>query len=94
MSLKYAVTYKVTGAGSFPFDMLRYDRSSPYREIPDSGMLDGDNRDSGWYIHPRTVQLITYVESAAVVKKGFCPCKERWESFGWSVSEITVQKLS
>ena len=85
MSLKYVVTYKVTGLGEFPWDMLRYDRSSPYSEI----------RDSYWLNRPReqrTIQLVTYIESLNVRKNGFQPCVARWESFGWQVSEITVEK--
>ena len=86
MSLKYVVIYKVTGFGEFPWDMLRYDRSSPYSAIRDSYWL---NR-SGEY---RTIQLITHVESPSVVKKGSRPCRQRWDSFGWCVSEITVEKM-
>jgi hypothetical protein len=87
MSLKYVVTYKVTGFGEFPWDMLRYDRSSPYSEAGDSYRMSRVNGDE------RTIKLVTYVESPSVVKKGFCPCRQRWDSFGWSVSEITVEKM-
>lgn len=87
MSLKYVVTYKVTGCGEFPWDMLRYDRSSPYSEAEDSYRMSRVNGDE------RTIKLLTYVESPKVLKLGFKPCVKRWESFGWSVSEITVEKM-
>lgn len=86
MSLKYIVTYKVTGSGEFPFDMLRYDRSSPMSELPDSYQLI-------WSSIVRTVQLICYIESPHVRKNGFQPCVKRWESFGWKVSDILVEKM-
>jgi len=90
MSLKYVVTYKVTGCGEFPWDMLRYDRSSPYSEADSyrmncSGPLMGQPE--------RTIKLITYIESLAVRKNGFHPCVKLWESFGWCVSEISVEKM-
>jgi hypothetical protein len=41
----------------------------------------------------RTIKLITYIESLAVRKNGFHPCVKLWESFGWCVSEISVEKM-
>ncbi len=68
--------FTVRGEGSFPFDMLRYDRAFPQTETDSTRM--------GWSPRigphgPREVSLIT--ESSA-------PTDGRWESFGWTVVRV------
>jgi hypothetical protein len=65
--------YSVQGSGSFPIDMLRYDRCWPASEGSDSAGIYyshalGDNES-------RTVCLIGIDQ----------PTERRWESFGWKV---------
>jgi len=64
-------TYVVEGSGSFPYDMLRYDRSYPATEN-DSALLE-----RGGY---RSVTLVSNSEYA-----GKDSSATRWSSFCWSV---------
>jgi hypothetical protein len=70
-----AYTYRVTGMGTFPIDMLRHDRATPY--------MEGDAAEIERTFQPRArgpwqVRL-----------RGFkSPNEARWQSFRWGVSDI------
>lgn len=71
---------KVQGRGTFPIDMLRYDRCSPFRES-DSAMMDGHQGE-------RTVEVIA-IREGANRNANYRPfCAERWQSFGWRIIDI------
>lgn len=78
----YRVEYEVEGAGRFPFDMLRYDSSSPVAP-DDAYMLDGDDIDR------RVVKLKTYTD-----RKDWTPTTGRWSSFGWSVVRGSIREVA
>lgn len=71
---KVKYTYTVTGSGSFPFDMLRYDSCWP---------SDGNSAremDSSWLVQRpglRTIHLTSYSP----------PTVGRWSSFLWRVDD-------
>lgn len=70
-TLKWAFHFRVTGVGSFPLDMLRYDSCFPL-DSGDATRLDDRER--------RTVCLVHYTSDAR-----WSPTARRWESFGWRV---------
>ena len=65
------VEFTVEGAGTFPFDMLRYDACYP-RTGADSTKLEPTETDK------RHLVLVSRFE----------PTRERWESFGWNVTDV------
>ena len=77
MTVKHRMyRYTVEGAGTFPYDMLRYDGSYPDQQA-DSLALDHFERGR------RTVTLIhQYIGPG-----GWEPCADRWRSFLWTVTE-------
>src|SRR5689334_13711420 len=70
-------SYRVTGWGAFPIDMLRYDAAWPARQEDVSRVMlarmDDDYRDI------RSVDITSHS----------APTEARWASFGWRVSGIT-----
>jgi hypothetical protein len=71
--MKKTVTYKVTGRGAFPVDMLRYDVCHPTTET-DSNIIEAHTfRDRD-----------TYTVS---VTGNYPPTVGRWNSFGWRVEQ-------
>jgi hypothetical protein len=77
-------TFKATGSGEFPVDMLRYDGCYP-RTTEDAcnlklGEFDRKER--------RTVELVMVVDS-----KDRVPTERRWASFGWAVSDMRFTKF-
>jgi hypothetical protein len=74
----------VTGRGSFPFDMLRYDMCHPYG--PDDAAEMGpptNGMDDMSYRRWRSIRMISYAHAG--------PTVDRWRSFGWTCSP---EKLS
>lgn len=71
--------YTVEGAGTFPYDMLRYDGSYPDQQA-DSLALDHFERDR------RTVTLIHY---GPAEPGGWTPEERRWKSFLWKVTAVS-----
>lgn len=68
----------VEGLGSFPIDMLRYDRLVPRTEA-DSGLIEARGT------APRRVELL------AIARDRFWgPTGPRWGSFLWRVIEVRV----
>ncbi len=62
-------TYAVSGAGQFPYDMLRYDECWPVNDQGSAGM----NVD--WAGGKRDILMRSYKE----------PTMARWNSFNWRV---------
>ena len=85
---KYANTFTVEGTGTFPFDMLRYDRCFPLTE-GDSARMRDTTLD---YTAPAQVRMMRFTEGKG---KNFndVPTTERWASMGWKVSDIHWRKL-
>jgi hypothetical protein len=69
--------FTVTGTGTFPYDMLRYDSCWPQCSA-DAHKLGCVycNREDGQADSRRTVML----------KSAHAPTHRRWESFGWKVN--------
>jgi hypothetical protein len=80
----YVFRVTVEGHGWFPMDMLRYDRCVPLTEL-DSNRLNWDGRVGNF--EKRQVCLQMYSPH----KEG--PTKGRWESFGWTVTEVWENAL-
>jgi hypothetical protein len=76
MAKTYLYRYSVTGTGSFPFDMLRYDASWPASQEDASILHAGHPRPSGpGRPKPYTLTLHSHK----------LPTEGRWRSFGWHV---------
>ena len=67
--------YKVSGSGTFPIDMLRYDCAYPASSEAVSAMGRADNR--AVHVERRTVELLSHHR----------PTIDRWRSFGWVVED-------
>jgi len=78
----YSTMFEVTGRGSFPFDMLRYDACFPV----DTGSANNMTR-SGDYTVPQhelpVVILMCHHEDPK-----WEPTFGRWASFGWGVTRV------
>jgi len=76
-------TFEVTGRGTFPFDMLRYDAA-----FPEDGsavqQLSSEYPSTKWHT-ARTIRLGSYRVTE--------PTIGRWNSFGWLVSNIQKHSL-
>lgn len=66
--------YRVSGTGTFPIDMLRYDRAYPANSEAVSAMAAGPWGETSVR---RTVDLISHHR----------PTIDRWRSFGWLVED-------
>lgn len=85
MAKRYAHVLMVKGIGSFPIDMLRYDRYSPHRE-EDSGKI---NRT----FHPGQEpegEIEVYTVSDSKVSPWTIG---RWQSFCWEVVKSETRQL-
>lgn len=70
-SIKVYVTFLVVeGRGDFPFDMLRYDGSRPFREEDSHAMAHSERRRVILVRHSVNASQATVL---------------RWQSFGWEV---------
>ena len=67
--------FVVSGSGTFPYDMLRYDECWPTGDTSELSICSHDPD----YIEKREISMCT--ESSG-------PTVDRWRSFGWSVSKI------
>ena len=85
-TLKYRQSFEVSGTGSFPFDMLRYDACFPAREMKDSYQLVPTNEKA--MLYKRTIRLCRYTEH-----KDRMPTLGRWKSFGWEVNEESIRTV-
>lgn len=93
MALKWRQEFVVEGKSTFPIDMLRSDRCSPYGSedasqisllcVREHGvLLDKDN------LGVKRIKLVRYSE----VKNGG-PTVGRWKSFGWDVVGVETIKV-
>jgi hypothetical protein len=72
--------YFVSGRGSFPYDMLRYDGAWPATST-DAARMSISIADGDAYRKVRSVRLRSYRE----------PTIDRWSSFVWSVGVEDLQ---
>lgn len=80
----YVTEFKVRGSGTFPADMLRYDRAFPW------GREDVDQLWSDRGEETRTVRL--GVHHSNKFHDGIT--NDRWASFGWDVIDVApVRKV-
>jgi len=70
----YRIKYAVEGSGTFPIDMLRYDRACPSSE------------DYSHIIEREGLRRVELLRFSPAGKSG--PNVERWASFGWKVTRI------
>jgi hypothetical protein len=89
MAKMYYHTYRVTGRGRFPVDMLRYDASYPRTEEGSGDVMrsaedpkaDPSEVEGNEILRPRRTVELTHLGP-----KNWFPTVGRWESFGWSVA--------
>jgi hypothetical protein len=79
--MKYSQSFFVTGKGTFPFDMLRYDQCFPATQ---DATVSIDSEVPG----NRSIQMRRYVADKTTM-----PTTGRWASFGWTVSVTSTVKL-
>ena len=79
----WIIEYEVTGHGVFPTDMLRYDTSYPAK---DAGLILTPESWSNSFLEARTV-LLRHRDTS----KGWSPTVDRWNSFGWLVSQNSIR---
>jgi|APSaa5957512622_1039677.scaffolds.fasta_scaffold63508_2 hypothetical protein len=78
----YRTTFEVTGRGSFPLDMLRYDQCFP----SDTGSANNMAR-SGEHDAPQhDLPVVILCHDHADPEWG--PTFARWASFGWGVTRV------
>lgn len=73
-----AITFDVTGTGSFPVDMLRYDHCWP-AQSEDGILLDASHVKA-----PRSIRMRGLTG----------PTPARWRSFGWKVVAINGERVA
>ena len=73
---KYEHRYTVRGAGSLPYDMLRYDASFPAT----GGDASVAEAQQGRHSAKQSITLLHYGAD-----RFWSPAVERWRSFGWQV---------
>lgn len=78
----YFQKFTVRGSGPFPIDMLRYDYCWPATE-QDSGLIQCDRM---------TERMTRGVRISRVVEQGKVPTDARWQSFGWTVFDVTQNR--
>ncbi len=76
-------TYTVTGKGSFPLDMLRYDVASPADAKSAALIKASSRRARAFFGYPEIYRYSVRLVSASE------PALGRWESFGWEVSDVS-----
>lgn len=81
----YVHYFKVTGTGSFPADMLRYDACYP-RRPEDVDALYGYTEHDALV----TVELIHRAPTKRDAEQG--PTPRRWGSFGWTFESIEIER--
>lgn len=75
MAKRFEYLYTVDGRGTFPIDMLRYDRATPNTE-GDSALIESTfRRGAGG--------------GMVVVRSEKAPTVARWASFGWKCGPVT-----
>jgi hypothetical protein len=82
---KYRHIITVKGSYSFPIDMLRYDRMTPYHE-EDSGKI-------GQSIHSHGTRNEEIQVLKADAPKNWTPTTGRWQSFGWFIIDHKIEEI-
>lgn len=70
----YVIRLTVRGAGQFPVDMLRYDRSCPDNQTDSSAITNEDGP-------VREVHLVQFSRNKCIAQVSI----DRWKSFGWVI---------
>ena len=84
MAKRFEIQYTVRGSGSFPDDMLRYDRSEA-AEPEDIQWMQG--RDEREVLLKREMEgPLSHVRK--MIREKRVPTVARWASFGWEVTEV------
>ena len=81
-------TYTVTGKGSFPLDMLRYDVASPADAKSAALIKASSRRARAFFGYPEIYRYSVRLVSA------YEPTLGRWESFGWEVSDVSSARTA
>ena len=85
-------TYLVKGKDGFPMDMLRYDAAWP----ADPDAVDAIWENIFYHDRERKVEVNLVLERAAAkpirLRSHYEPTKERWNSFGWIVLRVVIEK--
>lgn len=85
----YVCEFEVEGGGDFPFDMLRYDRCSPFtsEDAASIGLDPWEARED-----TRKIRLVRFTEGYG---KNYNdnPTVRRWASFGWKVTKVEFRNL-
>lgn len=79
------VSFDVSGYGSFPIDMLRYDGVVPSTPA-DSARIENSIRGKG-----SEYNIISVTKHNGY--KHWAPSTSRWKSFGWTVSSVSQVPL-
>ncbi len=80
----YTHYFKVTGKGTFPADMLRYDACYP--KGPED--VDALYAHTGHEQDPLTIELVHRAATKWDAEHGVTPA--RWSSFGWIFQSIEI----
>lgn len=80
--------FEVTGTGSFPLDMLRYDHCAPHRG-EDSETLSVATQPYNKRIRGGQYEIQLVSSDESIVRNG--ATLPRWESFGWKITNPDVR---
>lgn len=81
--IKSLTTFKVSGTGTFPIDMLRYDQCWPKTESHDTLAISNS-------FNPRNIGAPWVITLVTTRASG--PTVDRWASFGWKVDPESINK--
>lgn len=77
----FKTQFTVTGSTRFPLDMLRYDQCAPARSEDVYKMLEYWE---GGYVRGSAISVNLYMYKPELSQG---PTRERWASYGWTVTE-------
>ena len=86
---KYACEFTIRGMGQPPLDMMRYDRCTPATQ-QDVGNVTAAGGGLG---EVYSVRMLRFTEGNGRNHADH-PTVDRWQSFGWQVSDVTWRKLA
>ena len=81
----FYIDFVVSGNGSFPMDMLRYDRCYP---VDGSSAADMHEPRPNSRTRVREVRLRIFTENEDIR-----PTRDRWTSFGWAVGPVNTRRF-
>jgi hypothetical protein len=88
--MSVTIRYTVRGFGSFPEDMLRYDDSAPAEPEDKHWISAGGVREAML----ETIRKVPINVAKRWVREGIVPCRDRWNSFLWNVTEVWINDES